>query len=295
MANDAAPHGVRKRFSNERVQAGTVRTSAAATLVDPGRHPRTNRTQAASDPSRRRRCWPVHPRRAFASLLRRVLCAWLLTCSNAPAASEAARCDSAARMAAAAEGVPAEVLLAITRVETGRRQAGILTPWPWTVNMEGEGRWFPDRASMLDYVAQHVSRGATSFDLGCFQINHRWHGDAFRSLDDMADPETGALYAARFLKRLHAETGDWTAAAAAYHSRTPVHAQRYRKRYVSVRAELADRPPLPKTPPAPPAVTPPRDPANRFPLLLSGEAPGVAGSLVPAGLAGVRPLFAAGG
>jgi soluble lytic murein transglycosylase-like protein len=66
------------------------------------------------------------------------------------------------------------------------------------------------------------ARGARSYDVGCFQINYRWHGQHFASLDQMFDPDANAAYAARFLSELYAEFGDWSRAAGAYHSRTPV-------------------------------------------------------------------------
>ena len=53
------------------------------------------------------------------------------------------------------------------------------------------------------------------------QINYRWHGHAFPSLEAMFDPEWTATYAAQFLRTLYEERGDWSAAAGAYHSLTP--------------------------------------------------------------------------
>jgi len=79
---------------------------------------------------------------------------------------------------------------------------------------------------------------AEQLDLGCFQINLRWHGRAFDTLDQMLDPARNARYAARFLAALHDETGDWTAAAAAYHSRTSDHARAYLERLSIVLAQL---------------------------------------------------------
>ena len=147
-------------------------------------------------------------------------------------------CDTAAAEAARRSGVPVGVLRAITRTETGRGGGGGLEPWPWTVNMEGVGKWFDDRAAAMTYVRQHHARGARSYDIGCFQINYRWHGDAFESLEAMFDPVTNALYAARFLTELYHETGAWPRAAAAYHSRTPKYAERYRKRFERILAQL---------------------------------------------------------
>ena len=83
----------------------------------------------------------------------------------------AAICDSAAAEAARRSGVPVAVLRTITRTETGRpgKSGGGLDPWPWTVNMEGVGKWFDDRAEAMAYVRTHHERGARSYDVGCFQ------------------------------------------------------------------------------------------------------------------------------
>jgi hypothetical protein len=234
------------------------------------------------------------------SILCRIAATVLLTVFVAlPAAlasREAALCDGAAARAAVSTGVPLEVLRAITRVETGRHRNGALQPWPWTVNMEGDGRWFESRAALHAYVDRHMERGARSFDLGCFQINYRWHGHAFASMAEMTDPEASALYAARFLRDLYAETGDWTAAAGAYHSRTPVHARRYRARFTEVLASLRDEggPMMAPTEPLAPAGPVPRT-RKPFPLFARGAGPGSPGSLVPAGVTVARPLFQTGG
>lgn len=155
----------------------------------------------------------------------------------------AARCEAAALIAARAEGVPERLMRAVALAETGRRLDGAFRPWPWTVNMEGEGRWFDDPDSLLDWVRVRQRQGARSFDLGCFQVNHRWHGDEFDGLEHMLDPESNALYAARFLRELHAETGSWETAAGHYHSRTPALAERYRSRVMALMDRLEDAPP----------------------------------------------------
>jgi hypothetical protein len=127
-------------------------------------------------------------------------------------------------------------MIAITQTETGRSQNGVMRPWPWTVNMEGEGHWFPDRAAALTFAQAQFDRGARSFDIGCFQINFRWHGENFVSLDQMFDPTANATYAAHFLLDLQKESGDWSMAAGAFHSRTEEHAETYRSRFDDFRA-----------------------------------------------------------
>lgn len=149
------------------------------------------------------------------------------TAAGNPAA-EMAICRNAAIKAADRHDVPRDVLIAITLVETGTNRGGTYGAWPWTVNVAGKGYWLDSRAAALLQAQKAVARGQPSFDVGCFQLNYRWHGEHFSSIDQMFEPGPSGDYAARFLKSLHDETGDWIKAAGFYHSRTPVHAKRYR-------------------------------------------------------------------
>ena len=58
-------------------------------------------------------------------------------------------CRDAAIAAADRNGVPREVMLAITQVETRTKRGGRTGPWPWTVNVAGKGAWFDSRAAAL--------------------------------------------------------------------------------------------------------------------------------------------------
>jgi hypothetical protein len=210
-------------------------------------------------------------------------------------------CDRAAATAAAESGVPLDVLRAITRTETGRRLEGGFHPWPWTMNIEGKGFWFDDRAEAVAHAEKTLAGGTRSFDMGCFQVNYRWHGQHFPDLPAMMDPLESARYAARFLASLHAETGDWEKAAGFYHSRTPQFYTRYRERFARLRAALpplagepllaapllaAPLPVAPATEPAVPlslaSVTLPRTPGSVSLIFRSPE-----GGL----LRSARPLF----
>ena len=193
-------------------------------------------------------------------------------------------CDNAAFQASQETGVPLEVLRTITRTETGRARNGRLEPWPWTVNMEGKGRWFASEDEARTYVFKHFKRGARSFDVGCFQINYRWHGQAFNSIDQMFDPLANARYAANFLKSLHAETGNWSKAAGTYHSRTPVYSNRYRARFDKIRSSLSDHPMPPdsgRRPDLRSSSSDGRHNENAFPLLQDSSQRRSPGSLVP--------------
>lgn len=184
------------------------------------------------------------------------------------AVADADLCYRALQTAAQETEVPVDVLLALTRLETGRGGPDGLAPWPWALNIAGAGHWPPDRQAALHLVNRALAGGEQSIDLGCFQINWRWHGAEFDSPVALLDPLANARYAARFLRDLFDETGDWTRAAGAYHSRNEVHAAPYRARFASLRDD-----------PAPaPVRTAMRGQA--YPLFQGGAA-GSRGSLVP--------------
>ncbi|MGP3696744.1 transglycosylase SLT domain-containing protein [Rhodobacter sp. NSM] len=154
--------------------------------------------------------------------------------------SDAALCEEAAHYAARTTGVPREVLTAITLTETGRRsEGGPMRPWPWAVNLQGEGHWFRTRRDAEQFAQDALRQGLENFDVGCFQLNHKWHASAFRGLETMFDPRENALYAARYLMDLRHGSEDWSSAAGAYHSATPEYAQRYRARFDMLLADLS--------------------------------------------------------
>ncbi len=180
-------------------------------------------------------------------------------------------CEAATHNAADKTGVPLSVLQAIALAESAKPSGGVQRPWPWTVNFAGQGYWYESSDQAQLAVDERRSLGATNFDVGCFQLNHRWHGEAFPTIAAMFDPDGNALYAAQFLQQLFAETGSWADAAAAYHSRTPQYAEHYRARFEALHDGIAQAGPMVHT-------DLPRE--NRFPLLRAG-AMGALGSLVP--------------
>lgn len=199
--------------------------------------------------------------------------ACLMSGTAAQGASDpSALCEQATVLAAEQTGVPLSVLQAIALAESGRSWGGRQRPWPWTVNFGGDGTWYDSSAEAWRAVADFQAQGGTNFDIGCFQINHRWHAGAFPDLAAMLDPKANALYAAEFLRDLFAETASWPDAAAAYHSRTPEFADRYRARFNRLHDGLDDGG---KVPLLAGVIR-----ENRFPLLQAGGA-GSLGSLVP--------------
>jgi len=154
-----------------------------------------------------------------------------------------AQCLEAIKAAEREHRLPGGLLHAIGRVESGRihPNTGKLTPWPWTINAEGQGRHFDTKAEAIAAVQELRARGVRVIDVGCLQVNLHYHPDAFANLDQAFDPAANARYAAQFLRRLHAAKKDWEQAAANYHSTTPERADAYRLKVLANWPGMAHR------------------------------------------------------
>lgn len=184
--------------------------------------------------------------RRIRSLLRQVAAALVVLLAPATAAANPAvtpdaglACRAAIGAAEREAGIPAGLLQAIGRVESGRRDpvTGRYAPWPWTINAEGRGMYFPTREAAIAEVRQLQSRGVRIIDVGCMQVNLHHHPNAFPTLEQAFDPVTNARYAARFLGELQATRQDWARAAGHYHSQTPERAEPYRARVLAAWAQ----------------------------------------------------------
>ncbi len=154
-------------------------------------------------------------------------------------------CQSAATAAERKLDLPPGLLLAIGRVESGRRDAGTgrVTAWPWSINANGAGRMFETPGEAVAETRVLRQRGIASIDVGCFQINLFHHPAAFATLEEAFDPQANAAYAARFLLDLRGRTGSWEQAVAAYHSSTPERGEPYRDRVLASFTGLSGSPP----------------------------------------------------
>jgi hypothetical protein len=169
--------------------------------------------------------------------------------------SGAMACRTAGLQAERDLHLPPGLLLAIGQVESGRFDpaTGRVAAWPWTINANGAGRTFEGKAEAVTSTRALQAGGVASIDVGCFQVNLFHHPRAFASVEEAFDPAANAVYAARFLSALHARTGSWEDAVAAYHSAEPVRGAAYRDRVLEgvVRASIPV--PAPQGPP-PPAI-----------------------------------------
>lgn len=168
---------------------------------------------------------------------------------SGPPDSPGLLCRRAIIAAERANAIPAHLLAAIGRIESGRHDpvSGELHPWPWTINAEGDGQFFETKAQAVTAVRALQARGVRSIDVGCLQVNLMHHPDAFATLDQAFDPHDNAAYAARFLRQLYGQTGAWPKATALYHSATPELGEPYQKQVMAawpeeMRVQVAETP-----------------------------------------------------
>ena len=156
--------------------------------------------------------------------------------SIAPGSVPGLLCRSAIANVERSSGIPDHLLAAIGQVESGRRdqRTGSWHPWPWTINAEGQGYFFDTKAQAIAAVRTMQARGVQSIDVGCMQINLRYHPNAFATLEQAFEPQVNVTYAARFLTQLFGQSGSWTKAAALYHSATPERGADYQRRVLAL-------------------------------------------------------------
>jgi len=128
-------------------------------------------------------------------------------------------CIAFARKAEKTHGLPDGILQSISTVEASRIQAdGSYRAWPWTLNDAGKGLFFDSPQQVLEYLDANLTHPDTSIDVGCMQINTKWHGAFFETIDEMLDPASNVAYAASFITDLYHAHGNWDDAIRHYHS-----------------------------------------------------------------------------
>jgi soluble lytic murein transglycosylase-like protein len=130
----------------------------------------------------------------------------------APAFANA--CETEILRAADRYDIPAGILYAVGLTETGRKGS----MQPYAMNIEGKAVFAASASDAVRRFTAAKQGGASLIDLGCMQINHRWHGEKFASIGQMLEPARNVDYAARFLVELKARHTSWSMAVARYHA-----------------------------------------------------------------------------
>ena len=73
------------------------------------------------------------------------------------------------------------MLTAIGLTESGRyinKSKPII--WPWTINIKTKSLFFDNKKQMLKFLNSQIEEGNFDFDVGCMQVNLKWHGKYFK-------------------------------------------------------------------------------------------------------------------
>lgn len=127
----------------------------------------------------------------------------------AHAAKDNNPCYAWAAIAEQAYGMPKGLMTAIVTQESGGHA--------YALNVDGRAYKYRTAVDAA-YAIQDMAQRAYEIDVGCGQLNIRWHGIKFKNLGALLDPHINMSYAAWHLSVLYKQTGDWAKAAAHYHS-----------------------------------------------------------------------------
>ena len=117
--------------------------------------------------------------------------------------------------------IPKGLLLGIGKAEAIRKINNKYIIWPWTINHAGKSMFFDTKKQMRKYVFKNIKRNDFNIDVGCMQINIKWHKNNFKKIDDMFEVSPNISYAASFLLQLKKKHGSWDKAIKHYHSSDP--------------------------------------------------------------------------
>lgn len=130
-------------------------------------------------------------------------------------------------------GLPPGLLYAVALTESGQSSLsdGQVRPWPWALNIDGEGHYFPSRQVAWRALQAALTETKTSVDIGLMQISWRFHRSALGSSWQALDPYHNLRVAAAILRDCFVEHTQWIQSAGCYHApNDPARADRYGQR-----------------------------------------------------------------
>ena len=141
-------------------------------------------------------------------------------------------CQIAIKEIETSHHIKENLLTTIASVESGRyiSKIGKRQPWPWTIHAEGKGYYYQTKQEAITKVKQLQTEGITNIDVGCMQINLKYHGKAFKNLDEAFDPKKNVSYSASFLQKLNKKNKNWQKTAMQYHSKNITRGLNYKNR-----------------------------------------------------------------
>ena len=140
------------------------------------------------------------------------------------------------RSIASESGIPHTLLYAVALTESGKQVGSIqiYRPWPWTLNVAGQGYFFESRQAAWQALMAHLKDGKRSIDIGLMQVNWRYHQEKLGTPWHALDPYFNLRVGAGILQACYNTRQDWWASVGCYHSPTnPQRAEQYRRRVIS--------------------------------------------------------------
>ncbi len=137
--------------------------------------------------------------------------------------------------------IPKDLLHSISLRESAKKHSNsnLVIVWPWTVNVGGQGYYFNNKRDAVKFTKNQLASGATNIDVGCMQINLKYHPNAFTSLEQAFSPRSNVAYGAKFLSEKYIQHGDWISAVGNYHSADPARGRKYRQRVGQIGSNMA--------------------------------------------------------
>jgi hypothetical protein len=120
--------------------------------------------------------------------------------------------------------IPSGLLLAVIKTESNLN--------PFALNISGKPLYFTYKDEAIKAINEAVSSGVVNIDIGISQINYKWHGEHFTSIDAMLSLDANISYAAKHLSNLKLKHGNWHKALRHYHSANPMHHKAYSRKVV---------------------------------------------------------------
>ncbi|AOY97706.1 lytic transglycosylase (plasmid) [Cupriavidus sp. USMAA2-4] len=127
------------------------------------------------------------------------------------------------------ERVDPAVLASIAMNESSYRGQ----PWPWTLNVAGQGFFFASREDAYAAIQALLSAKRCDFDVGLMQVNWCFHGKRFGSAWDALAPATNIRAAESILLDNRQRSGSSMQAVAWYHSANPSRGGPYLARFLN--------------------------------------------------------------
>ncbi len=164
---------------------------------------------------------------------RRAAIATVALVLTAPASHAADPVPDGYHRVAAAHGIPSALFYAVALAESGKHIAPLrsVRPWPWTLNVQGNGQYYRSRQAAVAALREALASGHTSVDVGLMQVNWKYHAGALQTIEAAVDPYRNLDVAAAILVDCYQSRGDWWGAVGCYHApNDPERAARYRDR-----------------------------------------------------------------